>query len=74
MQHLGQLLYERNCDEKLYPASLTKVLTAIVVIENSDLILYVLNNNDSLTDKEKELLDKIVKKNYIVVVNKSDLS
>lgn len=33
----GQVLYERNSSEKLYPASITKVLTAIVVIENSKL-------------------------------------
>ena len=31
------MLYERNSEEKLYPASLTKVLTAIVVMENSNL-------------------------------------
>ena len=37
MLHLGQTLYERNGDEKLYPASLTKILTAIVVIENANL-------------------------------------
>ena len=34
---LGQILYERNSDERLYPASLTKILTAIVVMENADL-------------------------------------
>ena len=33
----GQILYERNSNEKLYPASLTKVLTAIVVMENAKL-------------------------------------
>ena len=37
MPHLGQTLYERNSNEKKYPASITKVLTAIVVIENSKL-------------------------------------
>ena len=37
MHLLGQILYERNGDEKLYPASITKVLTAIVVMENCDL-------------------------------------
>lgn len=37
MHHLGQTLYERNSEEKLYPASLTKILTAIVVMENADL-------------------------------------
>lgn len=34
---LGQILYERNSDEKMYPASITKVLTAIVVMENCNL-------------------------------------
>lgn len=33
----GQTLYERNSQEVLYPASLTKVLTAIVVMENCNL-------------------------------------
>lgn len=37
MYHLGQILYERNADEKMYPASTTKVLTAIVVMENCNL-------------------------------------
>ena len=37
MRLLGQTLYERNSNEKKYPASLTKVLTAIVVMENSKL-------------------------------------
>ena len=37
MHHPGQILYERNSNEKLYPASLTKVLTAIVVMENANL-------------------------------------
>lgn len=33
----GKILYEKNINEKMYPASLTKVLTAIVVLENSSL-------------------------------------
>ena len=37
MLHLGQILYERNSNEKLYPASITKVLTAIVAVENCSL-------------------------------------
>lgn len=37
MHHLGQVLYERNSDKVLYPASLTKVLTAIVVMEHCNL-------------------------------------
>ena len=33
----GKTLYEKNPDQKMYPASLTKVLTAILVIENCKL-------------------------------------
>ena len=33
----GKILYEKNAYEKKYPASTTKILTAILVIENSDL-------------------------------------
>ena len=33
----GQTLYERNSQDILYPASLTKVLTAVVVMENCKL-------------------------------------
>ena len=37
MHHLGQLLYERNSNDQKFPASITKVLTAIVVMENCKL-------------------------------------
>ena len=30
----GLVLYEKNADEKMYPASLTKIMTAILVLEN----------------------------------------
>ena len=33
----GRILYERNIDDKVYPASLTKLLTAILVLENCEL-------------------------------------
>ena len=33
----GKIIYERNADEKIYPASLTKLLTAILVVENCEL-------------------------------------
>lgn len=33
----GKVLYEKNMNEKRYPASLTKVMTAIVVLENCNL-------------------------------------
>ena len=33
----GKIIYSKNVDEKVYPASLTKVLTAIMVVENCEL-------------------------------------
>ncbi|EFV75998.1 hypothetical protein HMPREF1013_03764 [Bacillus sp. 2_A_57_CT2] len=33
----GAVLYAKNADKKMYPASLTKIATAIYAIENGDL-------------------------------------
>ena len=33
----GDILYEKNAYQKMYPASTTKTLTAIIVLENCDL-------------------------------------
>ena len=33
----GEILYEKNADDKAYPASITKILTALLAIENGDL-------------------------------------
>ena len=33
----GKILYEKNINEKMYPASLTKVMTAILTLENCEL-------------------------------------
>lgn len=50
------------------------VKKSLELIDNSDLILYVLSNNDKISDKELEILKKLDNKNYIIVVNKCDLS
>ena len=33
----GAILYEKNSRQSYYPASITKILTALVIIENCDL-------------------------------------
>lgn len=33
----GKFLFEKNADEKLYPASITKLMTALLVLEHSDM-------------------------------------
>ena len=49
------------------------VKKSLNLINEADLILYVLNNNEKLTNEEKEILDRIKNKNNIVIVNKIDL-
>ena len=46
---------------------------SLKLIDESDLILFVLNNNEELTTEEEEILDKLIDKNYIIIVNKIDL-
>ena len=43
------------------------------MIKESDLVLFVLNNNEKLTDDVKEILKEVKEKNYIVLINKTDL-
>lgn len=48
--HTGQILYSKNPDGKIYPASTTKLLTALLVMENvEDLDAVVTVNEESLS-------------------------
>lgn len=49
------------------------VKKSLDLIDKADLILFVLSNNDIITEEEKELLDKVYLKKHIIVVNKLDL-
>jgi len=49
------------------------VQKSISLIDEADLILYVLNNNEELSNDEIEILDKIKDKKSIIIVNKIDL-
>ena len=49
------------------------VKKSLDLIDDADLILYVLNNNEEITEEEKEILERIKNKNYIIIVNKIDL-
>ena len=48
----GTILYEKNIHEKHYPASITKILTALLVIENSDMNEIVTFSHDSVYKTE----------------------
>lgn len=45
----GRIIYEKNSTEQNYPASVTKILTAIVVIENSDLEEYATTSETAIS-------------------------
>ena len=49
------------------------VKKSMELIEKSDLVLYVLNNNDEITENELDIFKKLENKNHIIVINKCDL-
>lgn len=42
-------------------------------IDSSDLVIYMLNNNEEYNQEDKDLLEKIKNKKHIILVNKIDL-
>lgn len=49
------------------------VKKSLKIIDTSDLLIYILNNNEEITEEEKEILEKTKNKKRIIVVNKIDL-
>lgn len=43
------------------------------LIDNSELILYVINQNQALNEEDRSIIEQLVSKNHILVVNKIDL-
>lgn len=46
---------------------------SLEAIDKADLILFMLNNNEEITDEIIELFKKVKEKKYIVIINKTDL-
>ena len=44
----GRVLFEQNADKRLYPASTTKIMTAVLVLENLQLDSVVVASNDAV--------------------------
>lgn len=60
----------RNTDNVVESIGVKK---SFEMIEKAQLVLFVLNNNDLISDDDFEILEKIKNKNYIIIINKSDL-
>ena len=48
----GTVLYEKNSEETHYPASITKILTTLIALENSDLNEVVTFSDESIDETE----------------------
>lgn len=46
---------------------------SLAIINEADLVIFILNNNEKITREEKELLEKLKNKKKIIVINKIDL-
>ncbi len=60
----------RNTEDKIEALGVEKSLK---MMNESDLILFVLNNNEPLTDDLRTLLHQLSGRNYIIIINKIDL-
>jgi tRNA modification GTPase len=60
----------RKTEDKVESIGVNKSLQTI---EKADLILFVVNNNEKLTEYDKEILEKIKNKKHIIIINKIDL-
>ena len=60
----------RETEDKIEAIGVEKSLK---IMSESDLVLFMLNNNEELTEDIKELLSKLDDKKYILIINKNDL-
>ncbi len=60
----------RETEDKIEAIGVEK---SIKMMNESDLVLFVLNNNEPLTDDIRTLLSQLEGKNYIIIINKNDL-
>lgn len=60
----------RQTEDKIEKIGIQKTYD---MIEKSDLILFLLNNNEIITKEEVAILNNIKKKQHIIIINKNDL-
>ena len=48
----GEILYDKDADKKMYPASITKLMTALLVLEKADLNDTVVFSKTAVTNLE----------------------
>ena len=61
----GTIIYEKDPHKKMYPASITKIMTALLAIENckmNDTVVYSKKNLDSLTAEDSNIQRQVGEK------------
>lgn len=64
----GRILYEKNSSERIYPASMTKVLTAILVVENCNMEDEVVISKNAITQVELGYLTANIKEGEVLTI------
>ena len=64
----GKILYSKNMNEKLYPASMTKVLTAILVVENCNMDDEVTISQSAINNVQSGYLTANIKVGEVLTV------
>ena len=64
----GKILYSKNADEKLYPASITQILTAILVVENCGMQDQVTVSPNAINDVQSGYLTANIKAGEVLTV------
>jgi len=64
----NKILYSKNMDEKIYPASLTQVLTAILVVENCNMNDEVIISKNAINSVQSGYLTANIKEGEILTV------
>ena len=64
----GKILYSKNADEKLYPASITQILTAILVVENCGIQEEVTVSQKAINDVQSGYLTANIKAGEVLTV------
>ena len=58
----GTVLYEKDSNKKMYPASITKIMTALLTLEHCDMnetVVYSKKNIESLTAEDSNIQCKV---------------
>lgn len=70
MLHIFDTAGIRKTNDKIEKIGVQK---SIELIDKSDLVLFVVSNNERISKEEKQIIESLENKKFIIVINKNDL-